>query len=82
MAYPDPGNGGLPLGRLLGSPGDELDCNQCFERLDELVELELSGTDPAPLPAVRAHLEGCRDCREEYESLRALLRADDESGRR
>jgi hypothetical protein len=81
MGTPDPRNGGRPLGRLLGPPGDGLGCDECFERLDELVELELAGADTDRLAGLRAHLEGCRDCREEYESLRALLQADEESGR-
>jgi hypothetical protein len=38
------------------------------------VELELSGEDPdAAIPGLRAHLEGCPACREEHESLRALV---------
>jgi hypothetical protein len=82
MRNPDPRNGGLRLGRLLGPPGNDLGCDECFERLDELVELELAGADPDRLPGMRAHLEGCRDCREEYESLLALLRADEGSGSR
>jgi len=38
------------------------------------VELELAGADPdTHLPGLRAHLAGCPACREEHESLRALL---------
>ena len=38
------------------------------------VELELSGADAdLAVPGLRAHLEGCPACREEYESLRALV---------
>jgi hypothetical protein len=57
-------------------------CDECFERLDELVELELAGVDIAErLAELRAHLDGCRDCREDYESLKALLLADAEAER-
>jgi hypothetical protein len=62
------------LQRLLGPADPELQCDECFERLDEYVELELGG-EPADdrVPGMRAHLEGCPACREEHESLRALV---------
>jgi hypothetical protein len=62
------------LGRLLGPAGPELSCERCFEELDRYVELELAGADAdAAIPGMRAHLEGCSACREDRESLRALL---------
>jgi hypothetical protein len=62
------------LGRLLGPAGPEVGCETCFEQLDRYVELELAGVDvDAVLPGLRAHLEGCPACREEHESLRALV---------
>jgi hypothetical protein len=62
------------LGRLLGPAGPEVGCDECFELLDRYVELELAGGDAdAAAPGLRAHLEGCPACREEYESLRALV---------
>jgi hypothetical protein len=62
------------LGRLLGPAGPELSCDQCFEKLDRYVELELTGADAdAAIPGMRAHLEGCSACAEDHESLRALL---------
>jgi hypothetical protein len=61
---------------------NEVGCDECFERLDEFVELELARADAAGrLPRLGAHLERCRDCREEYESLRSLLRAEAEAER-
>jgi hypothetical protein len=59
--------------RLLGPKDPELQCDDCFEKLDEYVELELRGSaaDEA-VPGMRPHLDGCPACREEYESLRAL----------
>jgi hypothetical protein len=63
--------------RLLGPIGDQLSCDQCFELLDEYVELELAGLDADKrLPGLRTHLEGCPACREDYESLRALIVAE------
>ena len=62
------------LGRLLGPAGPEIGCDACFEELDRYVELQLAGKDAdAAGPGLRAHLEGCPACREEYESLRALV---------
>ena len=62
---------------LLGPEGPEVSCEECFERLDEYVELELAGEDAeARVPGMRAHLEGCPACREDHESLRDLLAQD------
>ena len=59
---------------LLGPEGPEVSCEECFERLDEYVELELRGADAdAGVPGMREHLAGCPACNEEHESLRALL---------
>ena len=62
------------LGRLLGPKEPEIGCDECFALLDQYVELELSGEDPdTAIPGLRAHLEGCPACREEHESLSALV---------
>ena len=59
--------------RLLGPAEPEILCDECFERIDQYVDLELSGADAdAAVPGLRAHLEGCPACAEEYDSLRAL----------
>jgi hypothetical protein len=58
---------------LLGPIGPEIGCDDCFELLDEYVDLELSGADAdSQVPGMRAHLLGCPACHEEYESLRQL----------
>ena len=65
------------INELLGPEGPEVSCEECFERLDEYVELELAGEEAdARVPGMRAHLEGCPACREDHESLRELVRAD------
>jgi len=65
------------LDRLLGPRGPEIGCDECFAELDRFVELELAGSDAdAAIPGLRAHLDGCPACREEYESLRALVSAE------
>jgi hypothetical protein len=62
------------LGRLLGPEEPEIGCNECFEQLDRYVELELAGGDAdSAFPGFHAHLVGCPACREEHESLRALV---------
>jgi hypothetical protein len=62
------------LERLLGPRSEEVSCEQCFETLDQFVELELAGEDAeTALPGLPAHLEGCSACRQDYESLRALV---------
>jgi hypothetical protein len=62
------------VGRLLGPAGLEIGCDACFEELDRYVELEVAGEDAdAAVPGLRAHLDGCPACREEHESLRALV---------
>jgi hypothetical protein len=63
------------LKRLLGPAEPEVLCDECFERLDEYVELELQGEQADErIPGLRAHLEGCPACHEDYESLRALAK--------
>ncbi|MDP9477199.1 MAG: hypothetical protein M3R38_16230 [Actinomycetota bacterium] len=54
---------------------EEIGCDECFERLERFVEMELSGLDAATaMPLVRDHLEKCGDCREEFEALLEALR--------
>jgi hypothetical protein len=62
------------LEALLGPTGPQVTCEECFERLDEYVELELRGADADErVPGMRAHLAGCPACADEHQSLRALL---------
>jgi hypothetical protein len=62
------------LGRLLGPAEPEVGCDECFDKLDRYVELELAGEDAdAAIPGLGAHLAGCPACREEHDSLLALL---------
>jgi len=62
------------LEALLGPTGPQVTCEECFERLDEYVELELRGADADKrVPGMRAHLEGCSASADEHDSLRDLL---------
>jgi predicted anti-sigma-YlaC factor YlaD len=56
---------------LLGPTDPEIGCEECFDRLDEYVE-------GRAVPGMAAHLEGCPACREDYESLLALVRDERE----
>ena len=63
------------LTRLLGSSRPEVSCEECFEQLDEYVELELAGEDAdRRLPGIAEHLQGCPACHEDHESLRDYVR--------
>jgi hypothetical protein len=64
------------LGRLLGPAEPEVGCDVCFQELDRYVELEIAGIDADAVPGLRAHLDGCPACREEHDSLYALVSGD------
>lgn len=50
------------------------ECETCFQKLDQFVEYELDGKDPAQaFPLIKSHLECCEDCTEEYEALLSAL---------
>ena len=60
---------------------EEISCTECFDLVSRFVELESSGQDAAvSMPQLRQHLDQCRACRDEYETLRDLRRLGDESG--
>jgi anti-sigma factor RsiW len=62
------------IARLLGPGEPEVSCEECFELLDEYVDLELAGEDAdRRLPGMREHLQGCPACHEDHESLRDLV---------
>ncbi len=55
----------------------EIDCDGCDQEMAHMVELINAGEDPALLlPAVQEHLDFCGDCREEFEALLAIVRAE------
>ena len=65
------------LARLLGPGHPEVSCEECFELLDQYVDLEVAGEDAdARLPGMREHLQGCPACFEDHESLRDLVAQD------
>jgi hypothetical protein len=65
---------------VLGFEEPELSCEECFARLDRYVELGLAGAEPdREVPGMRAHLDGCPACAEDFHSLRDLVAADREA---
>lgn len=55
----------------------ELTCDEVHALLDQFAEAVLRGDDAARLmPLIQAHLDMCPDCREEYETLLQMMRAD------
>lgn len=62
------------LARLVGPPGPELTCEQCFDELDRYVERELDDAQAdRHFPGMRAHLAGCPACDEDHQSLLAFV---------
>lgn len=51
-----------------------MNCQTCLEHMPELADARL---DEATAASMRAHMDGCPDCRSEYESLRRTLEALD-----
>lgn len=67
------------LRNIYATQGEEISCTECFAQVSHFVELEASGQDAAAqLPNVKQHLDQCRACRDEYETLRDLRKLDDE----
>jgi hypothetical protein len=65
------------LQRVLGPGESEVGCDECFDALDRYVELEVAGVDAdTAIPGLRAHLAGCPACREEHDSLLALVASE------
>jgi predicted anti-sigma-YlaC factor YlaD len=63
--------------RLLGPEGPEISCEECFDLLDQYVDLEAAGQDAdAQIPGMAAHLQGCPACREDHDSLLALVTSE------
>jgi hypothetical protein len=67
------------LGRVLGPGAPELTCEQCFEELDRYVELTAADERADErVPGMRAHLQGCPACAEDFNSLRDLVTREED----
>lgn len=64
---------------ILTAHEDGIDCETCGAQFECLAEKVAAGGDlHILLPAVEAHLACCPDCREEFEALVSILRAEAE----
>ena len=66
-----------PLHKLLGSADPDLGCDESGELMDEYCELACRG-EPLPdrFAGFLTHMANCTACREDTESLLALLREE------
>lgn len=62
------------LRAVIGTKDEEIGCDDCFEKLDNFIEMKLAGKSPEQaMPLVQDHLQRCKDCRQEYEALLEAL---------
>jgi hypothetical protein len=67
----------LTLDDLLAAHPRDSGCDQGLEVINQYVELDLAGDDPAArFPGVAVHLRCCPGCRVDYEGLLDLCRAE------
>jgi hypothetical protein len=56
----------------------EISCTKCFDLVSGFVEAEIFGRDvAAEFRQVKQHLDQCRACRDEYESLLDIRRIEE-----
>ena len=67
------------LKNIYETQDQEISCSECFDLVSRFVELETSGQDAAAkMPQLKQHLDQCRACRDEYETLRDLRLLEDQ----
>ena len=60
--------------QVITTRDEGINCDTCFDQLDQFVELKLDGKDVAQaMPLVQTHLDSCGDCCEQYEALLEAL---------
>lgn len=69
------------LRRVWATEDEEISCTECFDLVPQYVDLEVAGESPdKKVPRLKQHLDQCAACREEYETLRDLVRLEAEGG--
>ena len=64
--------------RVMTTRQVEMDCQGCYEQLDQFVEMKLEGKEVSQaMPLVQNHLDRCGGCCEEYEALLEALQSLD-----
>ena len=67
------------LRHIAATEDEEISCTECFDLVPQYVDLEITGqVADKKLPRLRQHLNQCGVCREEYETLRDLVRLEAE----
>jgi hypothetical protein len=67
-----------PFADLLRADPDDPGCDAGLPILDEFVEIEISGGDPADrFPGLTVHLRGCPACRADHDGLLEATRLFD-----
>ena len=67
------------LQNIQNTRDEEISCSECFDWTSHFVELELTvGDHEINMPHLKHHLNQCSACREEYETLRDLVRLENE----
>jgi hypothetical protein len=65
---------------IFNTQAEDITCDECFEHIDEYVDLLRAGQDPSELlPQVKRHLEQCRCCEMEFRVLISILEAEVDS---
>jgi hypothetical protein len=71
------------LEKLLGTADPDAGCDHSGEMMDTYVELLVAGEPiPEDLAEFVTHIANCTACREDTESLLALIREEDKKGQR
>jgi hypothetical protein len=69
------------LRNIYRTQDSEISCTECFELISGFVEVEVAGADVvAELPYLKQHLDQCRACRDEYETLLDLRYVEENKG--
>lgn len=59
-------------------PGHDIDCDACNREFHCLAEKVAAGASVQELlPMIASHLDCCSDCREEFDALVAIVKAED-----
>lgn len=67
------------LKRIMTAHESEIDCGMCADHMECLADLVVNGGTPdEAMEAMQRHIECCRCCRYEFETLVAVLRAERE----
>ena len=67
----------ISLDELLHVDPADPGCEAGFEIIDQYVELELAGADPAAyFPGLAAHLRSCPACRLDHDGILEAVRAE------